>query len=346
MLKLFTLLLLEFIPADGSNLLDRGAHFSAFRYILRSARSGQFATLFDPSLRKLGLGIGQRPRHRSHLMLSWLGRSSKVEDPHTFLGVDRSATKEQIKSAFRQRAKVLHPDVSELMEDESSERFRSLIKAYDEVMRLSRLPKPPQLDIPEGLSANERVQWLISKNKVILFMRGTKQMPSDWQSEVAVGFLSVAAFDTKQRFAAFNLDTDSEIADAVIEFSGLPAPPICFIDGTLISGNSKLEELYESGELRTLFGGGDDNPPCPQELMEWRAGRWQEPEDWADRCAEFRVERNPNNAALQWVRAKQPPRKMIEDTDAANAVAGDVTEGAADGDLSKVAGESTEVMFM
>src|SRR3954462_15309118 len=45
------------------------------------------------------------------------------------LGVTRSATETEIKRAFRQKARELHPDVSEA--PDAQERFREVVEAYE-----------------------------------------------------------------------------------------------------------------------------------------------------------------------------------------------------------------------
>jgi glutaredoxin-related protein len=234
-----------------------------------------------------------------------------VTDPHAFLGVKRRASVAQIKAAFREQVRHHHPDVSNASKQESEAYTRRLFVAYGEAIRLSKGPMPLELQTPQGLTADERMTWLTAENKVVLFMRGTKQQPSDSDSEEAVATLSMEAFGTNQKFAAINVELDPDLEAAVTHHSGLRTLPVCYIDGGVIGGTAKLESLHQSGELRHMFGAADVYPPCPSELFEWRDGKWQEPETWAQIREDMRLQYNPWGF-LQWVPAKKPDRERIQ----------------------------------
>ncbi|RKY02363.1 molecular chaperone DnaJ, partial [Candidatus Poribacteria bacterium] len=51
-------------------------------------------------------------------------------DHYKLLGVDRKATKQQIKAAFRRLAKLFHPDKNPQNREEAERKFREILIAY------------------------------------------------------------------------------------------------------------------------------------------------------------------------------------------------------------------------
>ena len=55
-----------------------------------------------------------------------------MSDFYEILGIDRNATKDEIKSAFRKKARQYHPDVNKAPDAEA--KFKELGKAYETLM--------------------------------------------------------------------------------------------------------------------------------------------------------------------------------------------------------------------
>ena len=54
-----------------------------------------------------------------------------LQECYTLLGVDESASQEEVKRAFRKQAISVHPDTSELPHDAAEDKFRALSNAYE-----------------------------------------------------------------------------------------------------------------------------------------------------------------------------------------------------------------------
>ncbi len=59
-----------------------------------------------------------------------MSRTSMPRDPYEVLGVDRDASEQQIKKAFRQLARELHPDVN-AHDPDAEEKFKEAAEAYE-----------------------------------------------------------------------------------------------------------------------------------------------------------------------------------------------------------------------
>ncbi|MBP1924556.1 curved DNA-binding protein CbpA [Sedimentibacter acidaminivorans] len=59
-----------------------------------------------------------------------------MKDPYEVLGLQRSATKEEVKHAYRKLAKKYHPDmnVDNPLADLAEEKFKEIQQAYDDIM--------------------------------------------------------------------------------------------------------------------------------------------------------------------------------------------------------------------
>ena len=90
-----------------------------------------------------------------------------------------------------------------------------------------------------------RIQGLINGNKVMLFMKGTKQFP-------ACGFSNAVVQILKKEGVAFetcNILADPDVRQTLKEYSGWPTYPQLYVDGKFVGGCDIVTELHQSGEL-------------------------------------------------------------------------------------------------
>jgi monothiol glutaredoxin len=96
----------------------------------------------------------------------------------------------------------------------------------------------------------DAIAGAIQENRVILFMKGTPEMP-------ACGFSArtVAAIQaTGAPFAAVDILPDPRIRQELSALSNWPTIPQLFVDGELVGGADIVTEMYENGELHEALG--------------------------------------------------------------------------------------------
>ena len=90
----------------------------------------------------------------------------------------------------------------------------------------------------------------IKNNPVILYMKGTQDMPMCGFSNSVVQVLRQYGVEFKD----VNVLENPEIRVKLSEYSNWPTIPQLFINGELIGGADITVEMHNSGELKTLLG--------------------------------------------------------------------------------------------
>lgn|SRR3990167_9530461 len=94
-----------------------------------------------------------------------------------------------------------------------------------------------------------RIEDLINRNDVFLFMKGSPEMPM-------CGFSGVVAKILKMQnvpFGSFNVMEDEDIRQGIKDYANWPTIPQIYVKGEFIGGCDILREMHESGELAQLF---------------------------------------------------------------------------------------------
>ncbi len=79
-------------------------------------------------------------KHRERPPEPPLPTKTRLESAYDLLGVKPEATREEVKSAFRKLAFLVHPDVSELEKAEAEVRFKALTEAYEMIKSANDWP--------------------------------------------------------------------------------------------------------------------------------------------------------------------------------------------------------------
>jgi monothiol glutaredoxin len=95
----------------------------------------------------------------------------------------------------------------------------------------------------------DTIRDTVKSNKVVLFMKGTKNFPQCGFSSRAVEILKKCGAEFKD----VNVLADPAIRQGIKEFSNWPTIPQVYIAGNFVGGSDILTEMFQSGELQKLL---------------------------------------------------------------------------------------------
>ena len=97
--------------------------------------------------------------------------------------------------------------------------------------------------------AATRIQETIASNDVVLYMKGTKEMPQCGFSSRVAGVLNYMGVN----YSDVNVLADEEIRQGIKDFSDWPTIPQLYVKGAFVGGCDIITEMTLSGELDTMF---------------------------------------------------------------------------------------------
>ncbi|MDR2128586.1 MAG: Grx4 family monothiol glutaredoxin [Burkholderiaceae bacterium] len=101
----------------------------------------------------------------------------------------------------------------------------------------------------------QRIDALVKGHDVVLFMKGSAAFPMCGFSGRAVQLLKACGVDFKA-LVTVNVLEDEAMRQGVKDYSNWPTIPQLYVKGEFIGGSDIMLEMYESGELQQLLGGG------------------------------------------------------------------------------------------
>ena len=102
------------------------------------------------------------------------------------------------------------------------------------------------------MSENVAHDWIrktVAANDVVLFMKGTKQMPQcgfSHQVSQILGYLGVDYTDV-------NVLADMSVRDGIKSFSNWPTIPQLYVKGEFVGGCDIIREMFQAGELQEIL---------------------------------------------------------------------------------------------
>lgn len=102
------------------------------------------------------------------------------------------------------------------------------------------------------MDVQQRIKEQVATNPVVLYMKGTPQLPQCGFSSLAVQVLSACGVN---RFLSVNVLEDAAIRQGIKEFASWPTIPQLYVNGEFVGGSDIIREMYESGELQKVLEG-------------------------------------------------------------------------------------------
>ena len=99
-------------------------------------------------------------------------------------------------------------------------------------------------------NVQETLRDQVTKNRVVLYMKGTPQFPQCGFSATVAEILKRCGVD---EYYSVDVLTDPEIRQGIKEFANWPTIPQLYVDGEFIGGCDIIREMYSSGELQKVL---------------------------------------------------------------------------------------------
>ena len=97
------------------------------------------------------------------------------------------------------------------------------------------------------MEIDEKIKKQITDNKIVLYMKGTPEMPMCGFSATAVQLLEACEVED---VATVNVLEDDEIRQGIKNFSNWPTIPQLYFNGEFLGGADIMREMFNSGELK------------------------------------------------------------------------------------------------
>jgi len=101
----------------------------------------------------------------------------------------------------------------------------------------------------------QRIDQQVKQNPILIYMKGTPQMPQCGFSSRAAQALQACGVE----FAYVNVLTDPEIFQNLPRYANWPTFPQIYINGELIGGCDITLELFQKGELQKMTQAAAEN---------------------------------------------------------------------------------------
>jgi len=102
------------------------------------------------------------------------------------------------------------------------------------------------------MNVQDRIKQTVIGNRVVLFMKGSPQMPQCGFSATAVQILKACGVND---ITSVDVLADNEVRQGIKEFANWPTIPQLYVKGEFVGGSDIMREMYQSGELQKMLEG-------------------------------------------------------------------------------------------
>ena len=96
---------------------------------------------------------------------------------------------------------------------------------------------------------NKKIKTIIDSNSIVLFMKGTPEIPQCGFSLAVANVLR----HLNVKFESINVLENEEIRQGIKTYSDWPTIPQLYVKGKFIGGSDIVKEMFEKGELKSLL---------------------------------------------------------------------------------------------
>tara|TARA_Y100000816_G_C25948905_1_gene494993 strand:+ start:136 stop:444 length:309 start_codon:yes stop_codon:yes gene_type:complete len=96
---------------------------------------------------------------------------------------------------------------------------------------------------------NQKIKDIVSKNNIVLFMKGTPDAPQCGFSLAVSNILK----HLNVKFEGVNVLVSDELRQGIKDYTDWPTIPQLYVNGEFVGGADIVKEMYEKGELKKLF---------------------------------------------------------------------------------------------
>jgi monothiol glutaredoxin len=101
----------------------------------------------------------------------------------------------------------------------------------------------------KNLDLKARLEALVNSGPIMLFMKGTPDMPQCGFSANVVRILNHFSVS----YNTFNILSDMDIREGLKQYSNWPTYPQLYVKGQLVGGNDIITEMMNNGELEQVL---------------------------------------------------------------------------------------------